>query len=138
VKRRHRALVATTALAALALGAAAAIGALGGHPRKATSGFRLAGHVSGLYPGVHKRMVIVVRNRGRKALRVRSITTRVRNAKGGCSRRNLHVSGWRGSLRVKGRSSRHVKVRVWLLPDSPAVCQGALFRLVFRGRATRG
>lgn len=134
--RRRRALVATTILVVLALGAAAAVGALGRHPRKATRGFRLTGHVSGLYPGVHKRLVIVVRNRGRKAIRVRSITTRVRNAKGGCSGRNVHVSRWRGRLRVRGRSSRRVKVGVWLLPDSPNVCQGALFRLVFRGRAT--
>jgi hypothetical protein len=137
MKRSRRAVVATAAAVVVAFGAAAAIGALGGKS-KARSGFRLTGHVTGLYPGEHKRLVIVVRNRGRKALRVRSITTRVRDASRACPRRNLHVPRWRGRLRVKGHRSRRVKVTVWLRADSPSACQGARFRLVFRGRATRG
>ena len=137
MKRSRRAVVATAAVVVVAVGAAAAIGALGSTSR-ARSGFRLAGHVTGLYPGKHKSLVIVVRNPGRKALRVRSITTSVRDASRACPRRNLHVSRWRGRLRVNGRRSRSVRVTVWLRADSPSACQDARFPLVFRGRATRG
>ncbi len=133
---RHRLGLAIAAAVVAALIVAAAVSALDSRQRRVAGGFTLAGHVSGLYPGARRRLVIVVRNRGRRALRVRSVTTRVRDASAACSGRNLHVSRFHGRLRLAGRASRRIAVRVWMLPESPAACQEAVFPLVFRGRAT--
>jgi hypothetical protein len=113
--------------------AAAALGASGKHGR---SGFTIKGRIGGLYPGVHRRLVIVLRNRGRRPIVVRSVTTRVRRARPGCPGRYVHVSRFRGRVRVRGRASRRIRVRIWLVPGTPSACQGAVFRLAFRGRAT--
>lgn len=70
------------------------------HParhRVATT-FTLRGHVSGLFPGASTQLVIVVRNRSRRSLRVRSVTMRVRDAKPGWSAKNLRASAFRGRL----------------------------------------
>ena len=94
------------------------------------------GRSGGLYPGVHRRHVIVVRKRGRRPIIVRSVTTRVRRARSGCPGRYVHVSRFRGRVRVRRHASRRIRVRIWLLRGTPSACQGAVFRLVFRGRAS--
>lgn len=128
--------IAAVAALAVALTGAAANGSLGAGHGRTTGGFTLRGHVGGLYPGARLRLVIVVRNRGRRPLLVRSITTRVRDARSGCGATNLYVAAFRGRLRVAAGRSRRVAVSVRMLPTSPAACQGAVFPLVFRGRAT--
>jgi len=128
----------TVAMVLAPLVAAGVVRALASGHGRPSRGFTLAGHVKGLYPGARRRLVIVVRNRGRRPLRVRSVTTRVRDASAGCSGRNLRVSRFRGRVRVRARRSRRIAVSVRMLPESPAACQGAIFPLVFRGRATRG
>jgi hypothetical protein len=129
--------IAAIAAAVTALTGAAATGSLGSGHGMAAGEFTLRGHVRGLYPGARRRLVVVVHNRGRRPLRVRSITARVRSANRACGARNLRVSPFRGRLLVRGRQSRRVAVTVWMLPESPAACQGAVFPLVFRGRATK-
>jgi hypothetical protein len=116
--------------------AGVAVGAVDSGHSKPGRLFALTGHVSGLYPGVRRQLVIVVHNRGRRPLRIRSVTTRVRNASAECRGRNLRVSRFRGRLRLKARASRRIAVSVRMLPESPPACQGAVFPLVFRGRAT--
>jgi hypothetical protein len=131
---RRRAVLAACVLAlAAVMVAAAALGASGKHPR---SGFTIKGRIGGLYPGVHRRLVIVVRNRGKRPILIRSVTTRVRRARTGCPGRYVHVARYRGRVRVRGHASRRIRVRIWLLPGTPSACQGAVFRLVFRGRAS--
>jgi hypothetical protein len=137
VRPRPRTVVALAVAAGL-FATAAAFGALGASHRRAAAGFRLSGHVTGLYPGQRKRLVIVVHNRGKRALRVRVITTRVRDASRACRARNLKVASFQGSLRVRAHRSRRVAVRVSMRADSPTACQGAVFRLAFHGRATPG
>jgi hypothetical protein len=129
--------VSAAVAAATALGGAAAEGSHGSHRGRGAATFSLRGHVGGLFPGAEKRLVIAVHNRSRRSLRVRSITTRVRDGKRGCSAGNLRVSAFRGRLRVGAGRSRRVAVRVRMLPTAPAACQGAVFPLAFRGRATR-
>lgn len=129
--------VAVLVVATTALAGAAATRPLGKNKRRPAVSFTLRGHVGGLFPGASRRLVIAVHNRSRRSLRVRSITTRVRDAKRGCRARNLRVSAFRGRLRIGPRRSRRVAVRVRMLPSAPAACQGAVFRLAFRGRATR-
>lgn len=126
---------AALAACALAVTAAVAVGSVGHGHRRAAGRFTLHGHVSGLYPGVRRRLRIVVHNPGRRPLTVRSITTHVRNASAACKARNLHVSAYRGRLRVRAHRSRRVSVRLWMRPDSPTACQGRVFRLAFHGRA---
>ena len=138
MKLRPPAVVALLLAAGALFGTAAALGALGARHRHDAAGFKLSGHVTGLYPGQRKRLVIVVRNRGSQALRIRAVTTRVRNASRACKARNLRVAAFHGSLRVAGRRSRRIAVRASMRADSPSACQGAVFRLAFHGRATQG
>lgn len=138
MKLRPPAFVALLLVAGALFGTAAALGALGANHRRERTGFKLSGHVTGLYPGQRKRLVIVVRNRGRRAIRVRVVTTRVRGASRACKARNLRIAAFHGALRVAGRRSRRIVVRASMRADSPTACQGAVFRLAFHGRATPG
>ena len=135
---RPPAFIAIVLTAGAFFGTAAAVGALGASHRGSAAGFKLSGHVTGLYPGQRKRLVIVVRNRGSRPLRVRAVTTRVRDAGGACKARNLRVTAFHGALRVAGHGWRSLVVRASMRADSPTACQGAVFRLAFDGRATQG
>ena len=138
MKLRPPAFIALLLAAGALFGTAAAFGALGANHRRNAAGFKLSGHVTGLYPGQRKRLVIFVRNRGSRALRVRVVTTRVRDASRACKARNLRITAFHGSLRVAGHGWRRIYVRATMRADSPTACQGALFRLAFHGRATPG
>jgi len=124
-------------LLAVALTAATAIGSTGVGRAKGGKGFSLSGHVTGLFPGQRKRFVIVIHNRGRQAIRVRVITTRVRDASSACKARNLRIASFHGNLLVRPHRHRRVVVSARMRVDSPSACQGKLFRLAFHGRATR-
>jgi len=140
---RRRVLAAALVAGVLALSTAVAAGSIGhGHRRAAcmrgtACGFTLDGQIKGLYPGVHKRLKIVVHNRGSRRLTVRSITTRVRGGSAACRARNLRVSRYRGRLRIRAYTSRRVRVRIWMRRSTPTACQGHVFRLTFRGRGTQ-
>jgi hypothetical protein len=138
MKLRPPAVVALLLAAGALFGTAAALGAFGANHRRDAAGFKLSGHVTGLYPGQRKRLVIVVRNRGTRAIRVRVVTTRVRDASRACKAKNLRVAAFHGTLRVAGHRSRRIAVRASMRADSPTACQGAVFRLAFHGRATPG
>ena len=118
------------------LTAAAAIGASGKRRHDSHPGLALSGHVAGLLPGQRARLTIAVRNRLRRAVHLRSVTTAVRTAARGCAGRNLAVARYVGRLRIgPGRRAR-VTVSVRMRRDSPDACQGKVFPLVFRGRAS--
>jgi hypothetical protein len=126
-------LVFTTAVAAGAIGH--------GHRkaacrRRAVCGFTIHGNIKRLYPGVHRRLKLVVHNPGRRRLTVRRITTRVRGGNAACRARDLHVSAFRGRIRVRPHRSRRIRVKIWMRAGSPTSCEGHVFRLAFRGRAT--
>jgi hypothetical protein len=129
--------LAAVAATAAALTGAAATGSLAGGHGAAPAGFTLRGHVSGLYPGARRSLVIAVHNPGRRPLRVRSISTSVRPARRGCGAENVRVARFRGRLRVGPGATRRVRVTARMPLSSPTACQGAVFPLVFQGRATR-
>lgn len=133
-QRRRRLFATVLTAGALALTTAVATASSGHGHHGTTARFTLRGHVRRLYPGVHRKLKIVVHNPGRHAVTVRSITTHVSAVSPACKARNLHVSAFRGRLRVPARKSRGVFVRVWMRPDSPKACQGGVFRLTFHGR----
>ncbi len=128
--------VAATAAATVLTGAAAQ-GSSRSRDSRVASTFTLHGRVVGLYPGARTRLVIAVHNRGRRRLRVHSITTRARDAKPGCSAKNVRVAAFHGRLPVGAGRWRNVTVSVRMLPTTAVACQGAVFPLVFSGRATR-
>jgi hypothetical protein len=138
MSRRQLVRAGLVGLLALALTAATAIGSTGVGRAKGGKGFSLSGHVTGLFPGQRKRLVIVVRNRGSRALRIRVVTTRVRDASAACRASNLRVASFHGSLRVAGHRSGTIAVRASMRVDSPSACQGAVFRLAFHGQAAPG
>jgi hypothetical protein len=137
-KRRLGGVAVAVAVAAVALTAVAAFSAIETSAVRPTRGFTIKGHVRGLLPGASRRLVITVHNRLGRTLLVRSISTRVRDANPKCRGKNVRVLRFRGRLRLRGHASRRVAVRASMRKDSPSACQGAAFRLVFSGRATRG
>ena len=120
----------------LALAGGVAAGSAGPHKRADRGGFVIGGHVVGLYPGAQKRLVLLIRNRLRRPLRIRSITGRVRDASRRCPGSYLRVGRFRGSLRLAPRETREAVVAVRMARTAPPACQGAVFRLVFTGRGT--
>jgi hypothetical protein len=133
-KSRRRMLAAALVAGVVALTTAVATGSVGLSHQGNAGRFSLHGRVSGLYPGVHRRLRIVVHNPGSRSLTVRSITTKVTGASAGCSAQSLHVSAFRGRLRVRAHRSRRVAVTLRMRSDSPAACEGGAFQLAFQGR----
>jgi hypothetical protein len=138
MSRRLVVRAALVGLLAIALTAATAIGSTGIGRGTKGRGFTLSGHVSGILPGEQRQLAITARNRGRTPLLVRSVVTHVHDPSTACSGANLQVSKFRGRLRLGARESRRIVVSVSMSTASPSACQGAVFRLSFQGRATRG
>ena len=126
------------AAAVLVLSGASALGSLGPeHHAAARDGFTIRGHAGGLYPGARKQLSLVVHNRTAGVIHIRSITTRVRDARRGCKGTNVRVGRYAGRLRVGPRGWRRVSVPIRMLRSAPDACKKAVFRLKFRGAATR-
>jgi hypothetical protein len=119
------------------LSAAAAIG-VPGKRRHISSrpGLGLSGHVAGLLPGQHARMVIHVKNRLHRAVHLRWIKTTVRDPARGCSGKNLVVEAYHGRKRIRAGGWSRVIVSVRMRLDSPNACQGKVFPLTFKGQAS--
>ena len=116
---------------------AGALGSLGPDHKGAKRSFTLGGHVRGLYPGAHRKLSIVVHNLTGRPLHVRTIRTRVHDARRTCRARNERIARYRGTLRLQPPQWRRVSVGVRMLRSAPSSCQRAVFRLEFQGTATR-
>jgi hypothetical protein len=132
-------LLGVAVLAALAIATAQA---KDGNPRQAVStsskggAFAIRGNVTGLYPGRKKHFPVTVSNRNRFAIRVTSIRVRVGNA-AGCSRSNLVVGNFRGSLRVGAQRTRRVWLPITMRRSAPDACMGARLKLTYSGKAVK-
>jgi hypothetical protein len=100
-------------------------------------GFNISGHVTALYPGVRKQLVLRVRNPNRFTIKVISVRVSVRSAVRGCSSRNLVVGRFRGSRKVARRRAAKVRVPITMVSRAAPACQGARFRLRFSGKAVK-
>jgi hypothetical protein len=136
--------VATALALALAGWAFASLGGSLGHESSVSlpglfprSGLKVSGYVDGLYPGVAKSLPVGVKNRYSFRIRVRRIRPVVSDAGFGCSKANLSVSGFAGRLKVPPRRSRWVALQASMPLSATNRCQGAVFPLRFRARATR-
>jgi hypothetical protein len=100
--------------------------------------FEIHGEIENLYPGARVPLNVRVTNPNDHRLTVRSIEVEVQDSDAsGCGRewvrpgRNVRVSAL-----VPPRSSAFLSYPVWMLDDAPAACQGATWRLNFRGTGT--
>jgi hypothetical protein len=99
--------------------------------------FTIRGHVLGLYPGGKTRLTLTIRNRNAFAIKVRSIRVKVANASG-CSRSNVVVRRFRGSLRVAAGKTRRLRLPISMRRAAPDACMGARFPLRYTGKAVKG
>ena len=112
---------------------------LSGRVGSSGAAFRIKGVVKGLFPGKRKIMKVKLRNPNRFPIVVKELKIRVRPSnKLGCASKWIKVrKRLRVSVRVpaRGRAKRSVPVK--LKPRAPRSCQGARWRLKFRGGAVR-
>lgn len=101
--------------------------------------FGVTGRVRKLYPGARKTMTVRVRNPHGYAIVVRELGVRVRKSDhAGCGRRWVRPKRVvRLSLLVPARSRARASLPVRMRPAAPDACQGARWRLRFRGTAVR-
>ena len=101
--------------------------------------FRITGHVTGLYPGVHKKLRLRLKNLNPTPIRVVSVRVRVRSTAAACPSNVVRVGRLkrRARVTVKARRVRKVSLPVSMLASAPDACQGARFRLRYRGKALK-
>lgn len=100
--------------------------------------FRIAGHVTGLYPGSKSRLRLTLRNPNPYPIRVTKIRTSVQVPAGSaCPARSIQIKRFAGSRRIAARAVVRVKVKVSMRAMVPNGCAGQRYRLAYRGWATR-
>jgi hypothetical protein len=101
--------------------------------------FKVRGSVGGLYPGKRKPLTLKVRNPQRYPIRVKTLTVRVgRSNKSGCKPRWIRPKRRvRVSLLVPARARAFVSYPLKMLKRAPNACQGARWKLKFKGEAVR-
>jgi hypothetical protein len=110
-------------------------------PSQASPQIRITGNrVTGLYPGMSKKMILTIRSSDRRdtivvrRLRVRDVAT----ANRGCAptRRNLAVRQYKGAaIRLLPRGTRRVTVLLSMPKTVSDACQRAVFRLRYTALA---
>jgi hypothetical protein len=101
---------------------------------------KIRGSVRGLYPGARKSLILKVKNRQRYPLRVKSLKVKVgRSNKRGCARRWIRPKRRvRVSLLVPARTRAFVSYPIKMRRRAPNACQGARWKLRFKGKGVRG
>lgn len=100
---------------------------------RANGTFRIAGSVSGLFPGSSRQLKLTVSNPQTFPIVVTSIATAVQNASASCTAANLSVSAFSGQLSVPAFGSAKVTVLAKLAYSAPNACIGSKFPLVYSG-----
>jgi hypothetical protein len=103
-----------------------------------SSGFKISGKLTGLYPGATRELVLVVHNPQMFPIVVTSITTTVASPSAGCQASNLVVTAFSGELPLRARTSAEVSVPVLMRHVAPDACQGAVFPLTYSGLGKQG
>jgi hypothetical protein len=133
-----RQLVAVALVAALAVAAAySKVADPGTTLTSSRSGaFTIKGHVVGLYPGRTATLKLTIRNKNGFPIRVKSVRVKVGNAPG-CPRSNLVVKRFRGSLRVRAKKTRLLRLPITMRSTAPDACMGDRFKLRYVGKAVK-
>jgi hypothetical protein len=107
------------------------------HPLAAARSFRVRGSVRGLYPGLAKTIRARASNPFAFSIELRRVTVTVRRPAPGCPAETVRVHPWRGAVGISQGATRHIPLRVRMVPSAPDACQGARYPLVYSGRAVR-
>jgi hypothetical protein len=101
--------------------------------------FKVRGSVRGLYPGKRKLLTLKVQNPQRYSIKVKTLTVKVgRSNKAGCKPRWIRPKRRvRISLLVPALARAFVSYPLKMLKRAPNACQGARWKLKFRGEAVR-
>ena len=108
----------------------------GAASKSATPGFKVTGHISGLYPGKQAKLVVRVHNPNGFAISVRSLRATVKNVPG-CSGKNVKIKKFKGTRRVAARKAAKIKLVLTMKPKAPNGCQAAKLPLVYHGKAVK-
>jgi hypothetical protein len=103
---------------------------------------RIRGTVTGLYPGVRRRIAVRIHNDFGQSVIVVRLRTRVKDASPACGRRYLKAKRVSRPRTIPPQANRRIAVRVRLvrvrlLRSAPDACQGATFPLRFRATFAR-
>jgi len=99
--------------------------------------FKIAGNVTGLYPGLSEPLELTVTNPQGFAIVVTWIATKVQNASASCTASYLKVSAFSGQLSVPAFGSSTTAVLAKLASGAPNPCIGAAFPLVYSGHGKK-
>ena len=94
-------------------------------------GIVVSGNVSGLYPGMSKRMQLRVHNLLNHAVVVHWLTVQVGKPGGSCPARALQGGRYPLLLTLPRRGTRTISVALRMSPGVANVCAGARFPLTF-------
>ena len=94
-------------------------------------GIVVSGNVSGLYPGMSKRMQLRVHNLLNHRVTVRWLTVRVGKPGGTCPARALQGGRYPLLLNLPRRGTRTISVALRMTAGVANVCSGARFPLTF-------
>ena len=108
----------------------------GAAAKSATPGFKVTGHISGLYPGRQAKLVVRLHNPNGFAISVRSLKASVKNVPG-CSGKNIKIKKFKGKHRVAARRTGKIKLTLTMKPKAPDGCQAAKLPLVYHGKAVK-
>jgi hypothetical protein len=104
--------------------------------KSATPGFKVNGHISGLYPGEKAKLVTRVHNPNGFAITVRSLKVSVGNVPG-CSGKNIEIKKFKGKHRVPAHRTGKIKLQLTMKPKAPDACQAAKLTLAYHGKAVK-
>ena len=97
--------------------------------------FTISGDVTGLYPGGHRPLKLLVKNDASSAIYVTDIWVEsVKVNKKGCPSWSVWSPGYDGYLRVAKRGTATVSVPVYMRRSTPSACQGATYTIRYTGR----
>ena len=102
--------------------------------------FSVTGKAKGLYPGATRPLRVVIANPNRFAIEVVSVRVKVKSdpARPECAaRRHVKVPRFKGSLEVRSKSRRRLRMTIRMLDRAPDACQGARLPLRLRAKAVR-
>jgi len=102
-----------------------------------TGTFKIAGRVTGLYPGATRPLALTVHNPQAFPIIVTFIATSVESAGASCPASDLSVSSFSGQLPVPAFGSAKTSVAATLLVGATDGCIGSSFPLVYDGLARK-
>lgn len=97
--------------------------------------FTVKGKVKGLYPGSSKPLKLRLTNPNDAPITVKLVTVKVRSTAVSCPSSAVKATKFKGNKRIGAHRTAKIKVKIRMKATTPDACQGAKFRLIYRGKA---